>query len=168
MRVHAKFGCLQDSRVVSGTHVYNGPVTIEKSYATTMLKFDRPENGTTEVDIVCPVCGNPVALNVVSASRIQLIYQAGAVLAIALVAVLGWMLFKHGVVSHPAAPQVGQGLLVLSGIGLAVLLLLTLATPDLLDHHSSALSISADPASLQSGSGLSESKGHKLLEVWVK
>jgi hypothetical protein len=163
MHVHAKLGCLLHSRVVSGSyHAVNGQVTVEQTYATTMLKFDRPESGCKHVELVCPSCGQPVGLSVRSANRVQLFVLVSLLLLIGVVALLGWTLFSIGI-SGPVAPRIGLGILALSGLALAALVVVVLTMPELLDYQSGALSISDDLAGRQYGN-----RGHKLLSVWVK
>ena len=75
MHVHAKLGCLLHSRVVSGSyHAVNSQVTVEQTYGTTMVKFDRPESGAEQVEVVCPSCGQPVGLSVWSANRVRIVF----------------------------------------------------------------------------------------------
>jgi hypothetical protein len=164
MHVHAKLGCLLHSRVISGSyHAVNSRVTVEQTYGTTMVKFDRPVSGAAQAEVVCPSCGQPVTFSVSSASRVQLFVLTWLLLLVGVVALLGWTLFA---MKAPTAvmPRIGLGILAVSGLALAALVTVVLTKPDLLDYQSGALSISADPAAR----GGSESKGHKLLSVWVK
>jgi hypothetical protein len=169
MPLNAKLGCLKTAERMPDNPVYDSePVRWRVEYDCKLVKFQRPADGVSRLQVDCPVCGYPLAVDVASAHRVQMKFLAIALLSAAVVAAAGWSVFTtFG--THRIGRPAGLGLLALGGVSLAITVLLGLVKPSVFDVASDALSIAQDRSRGVDGvPGRGGVQAHKLIQVWIK
>jgi hypothetical protein len=170
-RVHGKLGCLKNTERLNTRTGFGGTnqVLVQETFACTMVAFERPESGSALIEVTCPHCADPVTVKLTSAESVQtsvmvvVLVIAGAVLGV------GCLLYFSGGFTDETGQMITMALMGLGGVGLLATMVLGFTVPSVFDYKRDALRIKGDlTASLAASSGFGGSRGHRMLEVWIK